>query len=256
MNCMGSIGRLGNQMFQYATLRSLSKKFNYDYHLPPKEFKLSDEDLDLFDCFTLNGEERKHSDYYKIELKTLGFDEDIFNKCPDNVDLWGYFQDVRYFEDNKEDIKKSFTFKETHFKTAEQYFNSAFENEEIISLHIRRGDYLNFEHHPTQSIDYYAKALRFFNKDLKVLVFTDDPEWAKNQDIFSSERFFFSTGNNNAVDLCMQTFCKYHIIANSSFSWWGAWLSDSKRVVKPELWFDGILKDYTNFLDVNGWINL
>lgn len=256
MNCMGSIGRLGNQMFQYAALRSLAKKFNYDYCLPLKNFKLNDEDLDLFDCFKLNNEERKNSDYYKIELETFGFDDEIFNKCPDNVDLWGYFQDVKYFEHNKDDIKKSFTFHEKYSDIAKQYFYSAFGDQDIISLHIRRGDYLNFEHHPTQSTDYYSKALRFFNRDLKVLVFTDDQEWAASQEIFNSERFFFSSNNNNAVDLCLQTLCKYHIIANSTFSWWGAWLADSKKVVKPDLWFDGILKNYTNFLDVDGWITL
>lgn len=256
MNCLGSNGKLGNQMFQYAALRSLAKEFNYDYYLPLKESKLCDEDLDIFDCFNLNGEERKNSNYYKIELKTLGFDEELFNKCPDNIDLCGYFQDVRYFQHNKEDIKKAFTFQKKHLNIANQYFYSTFGDDEIISLHIRRRDYLNFEHHPTQSIEYYTKALKFFNRNLKVLIFTDDQQWARNQEIFNSERFFFSIGNNNAVDLCMQTFCKYHIIANSSFSWWGAWLANSKKVVKPKLWFDGVLKDHTNFLDVDGWISL
>ena len=256
MNCLGSIGRLGNQMFQYAALRSLAKKFNYDYCLSPKDFKLNGEDLDLFDCFILNNEEIKTTDYYKIESKTFSFDDDIFNKCPDNVDLWGYFQDVKYFENNETDIKKSFTFKKEYLDIAKHYFYSSFETEEIISLHIRRDDYLNFEHHPVQSIDYYSNALKFFNRNLKVFVFTDDVEWTRQQDIFKSERFFYSINNNNAVDLCLQTLCKYHIISNSTFSWWGAWLADSKKVVKPNLWFDGILKDNTNFLNVNGWINL
>lgn len=256
MNCLGSIGRLGNQMFQYATLRSLSKKFGYDYCLPPKDFKLDDEDLDIFDCFLLNNEKRQLTDLYNIEIETPGFDEKIFNKCPDQIDLRGYFQDVKYFEDNSEDIKKSFTFYDHHSETAKRYFYSGFSSQDVISLHIRRTDYLNYPFHPVQTIEYYANALKHFDDNLKVLIFTDDIDWAMQQDLFNSERFFFSTNNNNAVDLCMQTLCNYHIITNSSFSWWGAWLANSKKVIKPSSWFDDVLKKYENFLDVKDWIVL
>jgi FkbM family methyltransferase len=256
MNCLGSIGRLGNQMFQYAALRSLAKKFNYDYCLPYFEGRLCEEDLNIFDCFKLNNEERKNTNFYEIKSDTLGLDENIFNKCPNNVDLVGYFQDVKYFENNSEDIKKSFTFKDDFFNLAKEYFYSSFGDDEVISLHIRRGDYLNFPQHPVQDIEYYSKALKFFNRQLKVLIFTDDIEWAENQEIFKSERFFFSRNNNTAVDLCMQTFCKYHIIANSSYSWWGAWLSNSKKVIKPEKWFGNELKNYDDFLQVNDWISI
>lgn len=256
MNCLGFIGRLGNQMYQYAALRSLAKKFNYEYCLPPKDFKLGDEDLDLFDCFVLNNEERKFTDFYKLEIETPGFDEKIFNKCPDRVDLRGYFQDVRYFEDNSEDIKKAFTFYNHHFETAKQYFYSGFSTRDIISLHIRRSDYLNNSFHPVQTTEYYANALKCFDENLKVLIFTDDIDWARQQDLFKSERFFFSVNNDNAVDLCMQTLCNYHIIANSSFSWWGAWLANSKKVVKPKLWFAPPLENDENFLNVKEWITL
>lgn len=261
MNCMGSIGRLGNQMFQYAALRSISKKFNYEYCLPVVNFKCFDalgnpEDLNLFECFELNDEERKNTDLYPIKLETFGFDDNVFYKCPDNVDLHGYFQDVKYFENNAEDIRKSFVFKKNHSDVAHQQFYSSFPNQEVISLHIRRGDYSHQSHHPVQSLEYYAKALKFFNKDLKVLIFSDDVDWAERQEIFQSERFLFSRNNNSAVDLCMQTFCKYHIIANSTFSWWGAWLANSKKVVKPKLWFGPPLDNYKNFLDVKGWIAL
>lgn len=256
MNKLGSMGRLGNQMFQYAALRSLAKKFNYEYCLPYFEGSLCGEDLTLFDCFELNGEERKNTNLYEIKLDTLSFDKNIFDRCPDNIDLIGYFQDFKYFEDNLEDIKKSFKFKEIFFKHAKNYFYSAFGDEEIISLHIRRGDYLQFPHHIVQDTEYYEKALKFFNKNLKVLIFTDDIKWAQNQDMFKSQRFFFSTNNNSAVDLCMQTFCKYHIISNSTFSWWGACLSDSKKVVKPSDWFGSELNHYQNFLQVNSWISI
>lgn len=261
MNCMGSIGRLGNQMFQYAALRSLAKKFNYEYCLPVINSKCLDsygnpEDLNLFECFKLNNEERKNTNLYTIKLDTLSLDENILNYCPDNIDLHGYFQDIKYFEDNAEDIRNSFTFLDIYSEIAKQYFYSTFLNEEVIALHIRKGDYILHSHHPIQSLEYYYKALKFFNQNLKVLIFSDDINWAQQQEIFKSERFFFSTYNNSAVDLCMQTFCNYHIIANSTFSWWGAWLANSKKVIKPKVWFGPPLYNYKNFLNIKGWILL
>jgi hypothetical protein len=257
ISCLGSNGLLGNQMFQYAALRSISKKFGYDYFLPPKEnFQTDKRHLNLIDCFKLNNEDRKYVDLYKIKIDTLAFDENIFNKCPDNIDIDAYFQDVKYFENNSDEIKEAFTFNKEYSDVGNNYFYSAFPNEEVISLHIRRGDYLNFSHHPTQPIEYYAKALKFFNKNLKVLVFTDDIQWARQQDLFKSERFFFSENNNGGVDMYMQTLCSYHIIANSTFSWWGAWLANSKMVVKPKKWFGPPLDNYNDFLFVNGWISI
>ena len=84
------------------------------------------------------------------------------------------------------------------------------------------------------------------------MVFSDDIDWSCDQLLFKDNRFFFSRNNNNAVDLCLQTLCDYHIIANSSFSWWGAWLANSKRVVKPRVWFNG----NENLLDVDHWISI
>ena len=109
MNCLGAIGRLGNQMFQYAALRSIAKKHNYEYCLPINP-RLNNEDFNLFDCFLLDNELRANTNFYKIILEDLGFNEDIFYKCPDNIDLYGYFQDVKYIENNSEDIKKCFVY--------------------------------------------------------------------------------------------------------------------------------------------------
>jgi hypothetical protein len=247
------MGRLGNQMFQYAAIRSLSKKFNYEYCLPINP-KYDNEGYNLFECFKLDNELRSNTDFYKIEASDLGFDENIFNRCPDNVDLQGYFQDIRYFENYSEDIKRCFTFTDEVFEQAHQIFNSIFSNDGVISLHVRRGDYLNYpDSFPTQTETYYSSALEFFDKDLKVLIFSDDIEWAQSKSIFTGSRFFFATNNSNAVDLCLQTFCNYHIIANSSFSWWGAWLSNSKGVVKPTPWFGPAIPNGKNFLDVPEW---
>ena len=163
---------------------------------------------------------------------------------------------MRYFENNQNDIRDCFTFKDIHLDVAMQYFYSAFSNEDVISLHIRRGDYQLWSHHPIQTLEYYEKSLKFFNRNLKVIIFSDDIDWAQEQEMFKSERFFFSRNNNAAVDLCMQSLCKYHIISNSSFSWWGAWLANSKKVVRPTCWFGPPLEHYENFLNVDGWIKI
>ena len=123
----------------------------------------------------------------------------------------------------------------------------------MISLHIRRGDYTANPNHPTQDIEYYRQALNQM-PDLPVIVFSDDPEWCNQQEFFSSDRFAISEGNATDADLCLMSLCKYHIIANSSFSWWGAWLANSKKVIAPKVWFGPSLPQHdTSDLYCEGW---
>lgn len=106
-----------------------------------------------------------------------------------------------------------------------------------MSLHVRRTDYLtNSANHNNLDLDYYEKALEYF-ENRQIIVFSDDPEWCKKQSLFSDDRFLISESGNNTIDLCMMTFCSGHIIANSSFSWWGAWLANSEKVIAPSKWF-------------------
>ena len=110
--------------------------------------------------------------------------------------------------------------------------------DEAISLHIRRSDYVQKQnYHPLCSLEYYDEALNKLPQDIPVLIFSDDPDWCKKQELFQPDRFLISESNNNLVDMCLMTMCMYHITANSSFSWWGAWLSDSKKVIAPKVWF-------------------
>ena len=73
--------------------------------------------------------------------------------------------------------------------------------------------------------------------DIKVIIVSDDPEWCENQSLFESDRFLVSGSKNNIIDMCILSLCKYHVIANSSFSWWGAWLAESQKVIAPKVWF-------------------
>jgi len=106
----------------------------------------------------------------------------------------------------------------------------------MISLHIRRGDYIHNPNHPTQPMSYYEEALSKL-PEVPVVVFSDDSEWCNQQKLFESDRFMIAEGNTTDCDLCLMSLCKYHIIANSSFSWWGAWLAKSEKVIAPKNWF-------------------
>jgi hypothetical protein len=106
------------------------------------------------------------------------------------------------------------------------------------------------------STEYYAEGLSHMPKDIPVIVFSDGIEWCKEQEVFTGDRFIFAEGNNTGVDLCLQSLCNYHIIGNSSFSWWGSWLAKSKKTVAPSKWFHKILykdKD-TKDLYIKEWI--
>jgi len=97
-------------------------------------------------------------------------------------------------------------------------------------------------------MDYYEEALSHF-PDWDVVIFSDDPEWCKKQKLFQGDRFLISESGDNKVDLCLMTLCKAHIIANSSFSWWGAWLADSEKVIAPSKWF-GPLNEHKDTSDL------
>ena len=111
-------------------------------------------------------------------------------------------------------------------------------NKNTVSLHIRRGDYVNLsDHHLLLDISYYKNAVNMFKNIEKVVVFSDDIEWCKeNLDIKNTE---FIENETDIVDLYLMSQCTHNIIANSSFSWWGAWLNknDNKKVIAPKKWF-------------------
>ena len=109
---------------------------------------------------------------------------------------------------------------------------------EAISLHIRRTDHLiKPTYHPVLPLSYYEEALSKFPSDIPVLVFSDDPAWCHEQELFAGDRFLISDSGDNITDMCLMSMCQYQIMANSTYSWWGAWLSNSDNVVAPKLWF-------------------
>lgn len=258
-NQLGNLGRLGNQMFQYASLRGIAENRGFDFCIPPEySFGVNDpnvkkSDTTIHTSFDLKKYNQSISNNQIIQESGFSFDENLFNSCEDNIDLYGYYQSEKYFKHIKEDIKKDFSFNSEIVTACKKFINEII-NDEVISLHIRRGDYLNLQDfHPTHSIEYYEKALDKL-PNVPVIIFSDDIEWATKQHLFDGHRFYISESNTTDFDMCLMTMCDYHIIANSSFSWWGAWLSPSKKVIAPKNWFGPSLSQHdTSDLYCNGW---
>jgi hypothetical protein len=259
-NNLGNYGRLGNQMFQYAALRGIAANRGFEFCIPPKnifgyfDVNVKNSDTNIHEAFNLSWVIAKHTTYDVVQESKYHFDEKLFNTCPDNVDLFGYFQTEKYFKHIENEIKKDFSFSNQLVKDCDEFIKSIDSNREVISLHIRRGDYLSQQSfHPTPPIEYYSEALKKL-PNLTVLIFSDDPNWCMNQDVFGDDRFLISQSNTSDFDLCLMSMCKYHIIANSSFSWWGAWLAKSEKVIAPKTWFGPSLSQHdTSDLYCDGW---
>tara|TARA_R110002096_G_scaffold269563_2_gene463414 strand:+ start:2200 stop:2913 length:714 start_codon:yes stop_codon:yes gene_type:complete len=212
----GYFGWLGNQMFQYAATYATSMRANTNCAFP-------ENDPNLFDLFNLTAQKVKNP-------QGSIYQEPAFHYSPipkgDNVTLHGYFQSEKHFSDYEAGLREEFTLRNP--KYPEEL------DDDYIGIHVRRGDYLNHPTiHPTCSMEYYEEALSML-PDRPVKVFSDDPKWcAKN---FKGDRFEISQ-RDFMEDFELLSKCNYHIIANSSFSWWAAWLSNSKKVIAPDKWF-------------------
>jgi hypothetical protein len=238
---LGLHGRLGNQMFQYAALRGIAEYHHYDFCIPYSTFKDEWKEHQLFQTFTLPN--AKHIGYVKSHGNFIGiypekifsYDENYIVNCPNEVSIYGYFQTEKYFERISNSIREDFSFKSEIVKVCKEFISQI---NNPISLHVRRTDYVEkSQDHPPCSLDYYEKSLSNFDSSREVIIFSDDPEWCKNQKIFSSDRFLIAEGNDNRYDMCLMSMCNDFIIANSSFSWWGAWLANCGNVIAPSCWF-------------------
>lgn len=232
-NHLGRLGRLGNQMFQYASLRGIARNRGYDFCIPK-------DNVDLFYPFKMENVKQHNiklldRGYAPVaEEKHFHFDEIFFNMCPDEISIFGFFQSEKYFKHIENEIRIDFSFKDEILQPCKDMISSI---GDAIGLHIRRTDYLTDNNHVALDLPYYQRALTYFDDNIPVLIFSDDIEWCKEQKLFSDERFLISESNDHYIDLCLMSLCKHHIIANSSFSWWGAWLANSQDVVAPLKWF-------------------
>ena len=256
---IGSNGRLGNQMFQYASMRGIAAARQYDWVVPPADYDHT-ANYALFETFNMSTVKPKNIGFARgqmVQENDHCFSQDFFDECPDNSTLEGFFQTEKYFKNVEDDIRTDFTFKNDYLKPCKEYIDSI--ETPPIFLHIRQADNIGREQfHPILPISFFEDALKNWSEDIPCFVFTDDIDWCKSQEFFQQDRFLFNDnverydyvcmdglGNMQhsllpQVDLCLMSLCSGGIVANSSFSWWGAWLqNDRGKVVAPDpkKWF-------------------
>jgi hypothetical protein len=250
------IGGLGNYLFQIASVYSLALDNNDEIifninesltvHQPLKNYTNNILSKIKFIDYSLNIENNYYEqffDYQKIPYKT-------------NQKIHGYFQSEKYFIHNRQQILNLYDIDEESKKEIDKKYGEILVGN-TCSLHVRRGDYLKYpNHHPTCTLEYYNNSIKEFSKDTKFLIFSDDINWCK--EVFTNENFIFIEGNGDYIDLWLMSLCKNNIIANSSFSWWGAWLNQNqnKKVISPNKWFGSSIPHNTKDLIPTSWMKI
>lgn len=289
------IGGLGNQMFQYSAGKSLAVRNNTELKMDISGFKdqsslatprvyalnvfniqenfASNEEIGKFK----NNSQSKNVTYiqkiiakifdntkgkYFIEPK-FSFNSEML-ALKKNVFLDGYWQTEKYFKKIEDVICKEFTLKE-EFSVEDKKIVQEIKNSNSISLHIRRGDYvadlMTNKFHGICSLEYYAEAVKYIAKKVEnpvFYIFSDDIEWVKDNFKIDFPMKYISDGIlKDYEELILMSYCKHNIIANSSFSWWGAWLNKNheKIVIAPKQWFAKNNID-TSDLILETWIRL
>lgn len=246
---IGYNGRLGNQIFQFALCFGVSKKLGYEMVLPEHNLNtkiLHQNDTlnhmaycNLLECFNINLKYfGKIKTNYRFDEKQFHFDSTVFN-VSDNIDFNGYFQSEKYFLHVKDDLLNELKIKPEILNIAQKILPS--NDKELVSIHIRRGDYVLLpNHYPNITPEYVENVINthFNNSKYHFCVFSDDINWCKN--IWGNrENFTIFYGADQFVDFAGISLCQHHIISNSTFSWWASYISSHKNkiIIMPEKWF-------------------
>jgi hypothetical protein len=288
-------GGIGNQMFQYACAKNISLKKHSSLAVDITSYSwdtLRKYDLDNFFAInckiasTIDVENTKmkhrYSFFERIKRKLYGkpfpyylhcnvkeqsnrYDSNIW-KVNKNIILEGFWQSEKYFIDIKEQLLQDFTFKNSPNEYYNQIINQI-QDVQTVSVHIRRGDYVHnsttLAFHGICSLEYYNNAISYITHIVgnpSFIFISDDIEWCKQYFKNISNSIFIE--NNKGADyedLRLMTLCKHNIIANSSFSWWGAWLNvnPNKIVIAPKQWFaNQEMQAQTQDLIPESWIQM
>jgi hypothetical protein len=268
-------GGLGNQLFQYAIARSLSEKYHSSVMLDLNIYNqklLKSHEFYALKYFNINAGIADNSDvelFYahtflkkiqrrimrltgtgKIkqlyEKKWFVFDPKIF-AYGDNVYLRGFWQSEKYFKNIENILRVELSPRYSLTQKTIEVSREIKTKRNTVSLHIRRGDYVtDIKTHNILglcSLDYYSRAISILEKEfdnLHIYVFSDDPSWAKENIVFDHPLYFVDHNNieYSYEDMYLMSLCEHNVIANSSFSWWGAWLNrnKNKQVFAPQRW--------------------
>lgn len=284
------IGGLGNQLFQYAAAKALAKKNGMEVTMDLscfETYKLHKYSLQHFNVKKIFANDRvtKYVGNDKPSftltekflnvvnpLKIEKYEEPYFQFNPSFLDLAfsdiyliGYFQSEKYFKAIESEIRKDFKVITTLCdKTIA--VKKQMDTCNAVSLHVRRADYVSNTHtnavHGTCDDTYYLKSIEYIKENVDnpvFFVFSDDIAWAKeNIKTVTSTKFVdFNDADTNYQDLALMANCKHNIIANSSFSWWGAWLNDHKNkiVIAPSRWFNNAPYDERDVVP-ESWIRI
>lgn len=282
------MGGLGNQLFQYATAYAISKHYKKEMVLDTRFFAKYNLHggyrLDKFNITarTLNSNEYSHFPSWQIKLLeifpklTIIFDnwllEESFNfqsitiKTEKPINLVGYWQSDKYFSKYKTQLKNEFSLKNKLNKKYCKYFEKIIEDE-TVAIHIRRGDYISnpqaLVKHGLCSIGYYKIALELLKEKLKnpkFFFFSDDITWTEREfsSIIKDYQCTYISGGTAEDDFWLMVNARNHVIANSTFSWWAAWLADHEDdgvVICPQPWLED--KDInTDDLIPDDWIKI
>ncbi len=263
-------GGLGNQLFQYAAGLALAKrhatllKIDTSYlkkeangyytqrHLELNRFEIElvEANAQDLESFPLNENKywRKLKSLFPFLIKRQVFNErghsvnPLFFELPAHTYLDGYWQSETYFTNVALLLKQNLRIK-SKYLVIDVALEHSIRTSASVSVHIRRGDYVNLalanDFHGLCNMTYYKAAMQYFEEeDYRFFIFSDDLAWCKTQFIEQPHLYFVET-ENAYTDFYLMGCCQHHIIANSSFSWWAAWLNtnSSKRVIAPKQWF-------------------
>lgn len=274
-------GGLGNQMFQYALGRALSLRHDVSLGIDTSFYNSASKpkrqyDLDVFNIVAKILNKNDTPIFYRICRKNKFLNkiikhkgkEKFFNFDPQilsfNGDLYldGYWQSPKYFESFEDEIRKDFTFKNLPAQNTEDLAREI-ENANSLCIHVRREDYVGNKNHEVVNKEYYLKGIEYIKNHTlidKIYIFSDDTEWCKNNLQFEFPTMF--VGDEYAEEkseghMFLMSKCKNFIIANSSFSWWAAWLSHNKEkiVICPKQWFPDESINTSDLIPEN-WIRI
>ncbi len=283
------IGGLGNQMFQYAIAFAFAKnnkttpkldirdhQTHYDLHgygldhflitgsvATPEDIKRFDYGNESVGSKVQRLFKRLSSQHHYLVEKTLGNTDNIMSRKGD-IFLDGFWQSEKFFIDHRAALINEFIPKE-ELNTASKEALTKIQNSNSVSIHIRRGDYASDPEtrkvHGLCPMDYYKRAIADINQKVQkpaFHLFSDDPEWAKeNLGLEGVDLMNFNGVKKAHLDMWLMASCKHNIIANSTFSWWGAWLNknNDKIVIAPEQWFADPERNSADIIP-NTWLRL